>query len=186
MLNAVPRIRFLQPIEEDANGVLARMLEVSMNGVIRVGSYALRYTPIVDTLIWLRINRPDVTLKVLYHRHWCWTNHQAPIVLGLLYFFGVETRHTKSTGLHMKMIAVVYTYCFSGSANLGEAGFGGNVELNTVVGAASSYGHYAGGCTQNGVGGRRERCEGNQKKTVVVGGGDAGNADSNQVSSCHG
>ncbi|KAG7381565.1 hypothetical protein PHYPSEUDO_005915 [Phytophthora pseudosyringae] len=211
MLNALPRIRFLQPTEEDANGVLARMLEVGMHGVIRVGSYALTYRPIVDTLIWLRIKRPDVTMKVLYDRHWCWTSHQALIALGRLYFFGVETRHTRSTSLHMKMTAVGYTYCFSGSANFGEAGFGGNVELNTVVKAGicteaccifdnvydgitdrSGIVQRAATVTTRGDALRMVRAgvakdaKAHEKRAVVGGGGDVGNAYSNQFSSCHG
>ncbi|KAG7382627.1 hypothetical protein PHYPSEUDO_004707 [Phytophthora pseudosyringae] len=122
MPNAVPQIRFLQPTKKDAARVIDLKHNASANGVIRVGSYALTYKPFVRTLIWLRINRPDVMLKVLYDRHWCWTNHQALYAICHLFIYGVETRHANSTSIHLKMIAVDSTYVFSGSVNFGKAG----------------------------------------------------------------
>ncbi|KAG7391496.1 hypothetical protein PHYPSEUDO_004566 [Phytophthora pseudosyringae] len=90
MLNAVSRIRFLQPTEEHADGVITRMLNVSTQGAMRVGTSALTYTSIVDAFIWLRIDRPDVTMKVLYDRHWCWTTHHIQIAFSSFVLFECE------------------------------------------------------------------------------------------------
>uniref|UniRef100_H3GXT2 Phospholipase D-like domain-containing protein n=1 Tax=Phytophthora ramorum TaxID=164328 RepID=H3GXT2_PHYRM len=133
-LDAVPRIRFGDPDSEDMAEVLRNLEDAKRDAIVRIGTYALKHPALAKTLKQLKINRPDVTIRVLFDWSSCRSCADALEASIELFEAGIDLRHRRTMTVHMNAVCVGSSYCFSGSTSFGDAGFSvGQIELSSHV-----------------------------------------------------
>ncbi|KAE9156495.1 hypothetical protein PF005_g33189, partial [Phytophthora fragariae] len=100
--------------------------------VVRVGAYVLTYKPLVAALLDL-MGKTAVEVRILYDRRFCYSSADTLEAIVMLARAGATVKHLRSYSMHIKMVCVDNSYCWSGSGNFGESAITRNAELNTEI-----------------------------------------------------
>ncbi|KAE9061479.1 hypothetical protein PF010_g29802, partial [Phytophthora fragariae] len=131
-LLAPAHVRYSDPCIQDMQQLISRIRFKSRN-VVRVGAYVLTYKPLIAALLDLIRERPSVEVRVLYDKMFCNSSITELEAIVALARAGATVKHLRSYNMHIKMVCVDNSYCWSGSGNFGEVAVTANAELNTEI-----------------------------------------------------